>query len=317
SVHAGVVGTAGFLDRLVAATTEEGGIKFVARVETAVELMRTAEAFGVVFVQVLSVESTVDVVRALREALGVVPLIVVVPVAAGPNDVRRALRAGADGVVDEPDIDGTLAAAVGVVRAGSVCVPRRHATIWADETLSMREKQVLGLASRGASNHEIAQELFLAETTVKSHLSSAYAKLGVRTRQEATAMILDPAEGLGPGILAMTPGEDSVTVDPPPDQSPGPEGDDSDLIVKVPRHIVYRSLANETVLLDLRTGTYYGLNETAGKMLSALEKQPDMDSVVTQLTRELDAPPERLRVDLRALITGLAAEGLLELETND
>jgi DNA-binding NarL/FixJ family response regulator len=39
---------------------------------------------------------------------------------------------------------------------------------------------------------------------VKSHLSSAYNKLGVRTRKDAATMILDPAEGLGPGILAIS-----------------------------------------------------------------------------------------------------------------
>jgi hypothetical protein len=38
---------------------------------------------------------------------------------------------------------------------------------------------------------------------VKSHLSSAFTKLGARSRSEATALILDPATGLGPGILTI------------------------------------------------------------------------------------------------------------------
>jgi LuxR family transcriptional regulator of csgAB operon len=72
------------------------------------------------------------------------------------------------------------------------------------ESLSMREKQVLGMLVMGATNAEIASKLFLAESTVKSHLSSAYAKLGVRSRKDAASMILDPVEGLGPGILTIS-----------------------------------------------------------------------------------------------------------------
>ena len=56
----------------------------------------------------------------------------------------------------------------------------------------------------GFSNAEIARKLFVTEATVKSHLSSSFAKLGVRSRAEATARILDPEHGLGTGILAIS-----------------------------------------------------------------------------------------------------------------
>jgi DNA-binding CsgD family transcriptional regulator len=66
---------------------------------------------------------------------------------------------------------------------------------------SHREKEVLGLAISGHTNGEIATTLFLAESTVKSHLSSAYRKLGAASRKDAASLLLDPDEGLGEMVL--------------------------------------------------------------------------------------------------------------------
>lgn len=52
--------------------------------------------------------------------------------------------------------------------------------------LSQRERDVLALLVTGATNREIAAELFLGPDTVKKHASSLYRKLGVRNRTEAT-----------------------------------------------------------------------------------------------------------------------------------
>jgi len=53
--------------------------------------------------------------------------------------------------------------------------------------LSPRERRVLELVARGASNKEIAQELGVSEGTVRTHLERLYRKLGVRSRTEAAA----------------------------------------------------------------------------------------------------------------------------------
>ena len=66
--------------------------------------------------------------------------------------------------------------------------------------LTTREKQILMLVVTGLTNSQIAAELFLAESTVKGHLSSAFSKLGVSSRSEAAAVILDPERGRGLGI---------------------------------------------------------------------------------------------------------------------
>ena len=55
---------------------------------------------------------------------------------------------------------------------------------------------MLALVVEGCTNAEVATRLFLAESTVKSHLSGAFARLGVRSRRDAVALILDPASGL-------------------------------------------------------------------------------------------------------------------------
>jgi DNA-binding NarL/FixJ family response regulator len=54
----------------------------------------------------------------------------------------------------------------------------------------------------GFTNAAIAAKLFLAESTVKSHLSSAFTKLGVHSRHEAAALLADPDQ-VGLGVLTI------------------------------------------------------------------------------------------------------------------
>jgi DNA-binding NarL/FixJ family response regulator len=117
--------------------------------------------------------------------------------------VRAALTAGVLGVVLWKDLSSALGPCAQAVQAGQTCVPRAHWRAVEPPALSSREKQILGLVVMGYMNGQIAQQLFLAESTVKSHLSSAFRKLGVRSRNEAVNLILDPERGLGMGILAL------------------------------------------------------------------------------------------------------------------
>lgn len=122
---------------------------------------------------------------------------------ADPRTVTAALREGAAGVVERDALATTLPATVEAVASGQLCVPRAFAAETERPTLSIREKQILGMVVLGFANVEIAQRLFVAESTVKSHLNSAFRKLGVRSRVEATALILNPTSGLGTGILTI------------------------------------------------------------------------------------------------------------------
>jgi DNA-binding NarL/FixJ family response regulator len=117
--------------------------------------------------------------------------------------VRAALSAGIAGLLAREDLERALEPCLRAVLAGQVCVPDAHRRELNPPALSAREKQILGLVVMGYMNAQIARQLFLAESTVKSHLSSAFAKLGVRSRNEAVSMILDPERGFGLGILAV------------------------------------------------------------------------------------------------------------------
>ena len=118
---------------------------------------------------------------------------------------RPVLNAGADALVSEDATTQALGAAVRAVTAGFVCVPRDSRRLVAKPTFSHREKEVLALLVAGMTNREIAARLYLSESTVKTHVTSAFAKLGVHSRNDAAAVVLDPAEGLAATALPHVP----------------------------------------------------------------------------------------------------------------
>jgi DNA-binding NarL/FixJ family response regulator len=128
--------------------------------------------------------------RRVRRELQEVAIVAVTPPATGTG-VRRGLDAGADAIVFEPMIESTLAVTVSAVGSGQSVVPRELRASVQRPALSHRERQVLTYVTEGLTNSQIAEELFLSESTVKSHLSSAFAKFGVRSRREAAALFLE------------------------------------------------------------------------------------------------------------------------------
>jgi DNA-binding NarL/FixJ family response regulator len=175
------------------------------RVELAAAADGLAETDGeaslVVFAERTLVAAGRDL-KALAGGLAQPPAIAVCD-SIRPGEVRVALAAGIAGVVLAGALGESLLATVSAVLTGQVAVPRFEARQVEAASLSTREKQILGMVVMGCMNGDIAERLVVAESTVKSHLSSAFGKLGVRSRNEAVDLLLDSQLGLGKGILGL------------------------------------------------------------------------------------------------------------------
>jgi Coenzyme PQQ synthesis protein D (PqqD) len=85
---------------------------------------------------------------------------------------------------------------------------------------------------------------------------------------------------------------------------------------RVPRHAVYRAFVNETVVLNLETGRYHGLNPTAGRMLEVLDGASSVAAAAEGLAQEYGRSLEEIQQDLYEFCIDLRARGLLEIVTD-
>lgn len=146
----------------------------------------------------------IELTRLIREQH---PDVRVIALTVSPDeqDLSDMLRAGACGYVLKSAARDELPRAIAVaVRGGSWLTPQMTAKLIAsylgsdgtamrdsiDDRLDLtpRERAVLAAVAHGRTNREIADKLYIAETTVKTHLKSVFAKLDVRNRSEAAAV---------------------------------------------------------------------------------------------------------------------------------
>lgn len=148
-----------------------------------------------------------DVGAALAAQTGAEPDLPVVLICDNfePAQFSLLVAKGIWGVALREEAEKTLMPTIAAVALGQLCFPRHQGLTVGKPVLSIREKQVLGLVALGLSNSEIADRLVVAESTVKSHLTSAFAKLGVRSRHEAAHLVVNPDSGLGLGFLSLVP----------------------------------------------------------------------------------------------------------------
>lgn len=81
--------------------------------------------------------------------------------------------------------------------------------------------------------------------------------------------------------------------------------------LRVADNVVFRNLAGESVLLNLDTGTYFGLDAVGTHLWSLVAKHGSTASAIQILLAEYDVDEPRLKKDIDALINQLLAKGLL------
>jgi hypothetical protein len=82
---------------------------------------------------------------------------------------------------------------------------------------------------------------------------------------------------------------------------------------ETPENVVFRSFAEETVVLNLKTEKYHSLNKTGGRMLEMLLQSPTVEAASDALAIEYDRPREQMAKDLCDFCLALNERELVEL----
>ncbi len=183
---------------------DEAGIEVVAEASNGLEAVDKAARFDPTVVLMDIRMPELDGLEATRRILAADDAARVLILTTFDLDeyVYEALRAGASGFVLKDDPPEQLIAAIRVVAAGdallSPVVTKRVIERFTRipqaappsevEELTERELDVFRLVARGLSNAEIGQELYISETTVKTHVTHILQKLGLRDRVQAVVL---------------------------------------------------------------------------------------------------------------------------------
>ena len=180
---------------LASATNNEPDMEVVAEAEDgveAIEAYRLHRPDIIVLDMRMPKKNGLETIEALRREFGAVRILVLSNYASG-DDVSNALKAGAWGYVVKDTRLEQLLEAIRTVHSGEQYIPAEIARRLAGRILSQlskREMEVLSLIGRGQSNKEIAASLNLVEGTVKLHVTSILAKLGVSDRTQAVLIAM-------------------------------------------------------------------------------------------------------------------------------
>jgi DNA-binding NarL/FixJ family response regulator len=169
----------------------------------ALRLLARTEADVVVMDIRMPVMDGVEATRRLCASAGG-PRVLVLTTFDTDADAFAALQAGASGFLLKNVPPEELLAAIRVVAAGEAVVAPRVTRRLLDrfagqlgpppaderglDQLTEREREVLLLVAQGMSNAEVAERLFVAETTVKTHVGRILTKLGLRDRVQAVVL---------------------------------------------------------------------------------------------------------------------------------
>jgi DNA-binding NarL/FixJ family response regulator len=160
--------------------------------EEAVDMTRRFEPDVVLMDLLMPVMDGIEATRVIREEMPDTEVVALTSVLEYAS-VTRAIKAGAIGYLLKNTEADELCKAIRAGAAGKVqLAPEAASRLISEvrapaspEALTERETEVLKLIARGKANKEVAGELFIDETTVKSHVHSILSKMNVRSRTQA------------------------------------------------------------------------------------------------------------------------------------
>ncbi len=171
----------------------------------AVTLARENDPDVIVMQVDLTLEKAKDTLKQMRENSSSPPKVVILTMFEEPRMVREIMKLEANALIHKSASVEELFAAL---RTNTLHTEGHHAIVvmpqralelaedglgkdGAGRVLSRRELELLLLATRGMSNHQIASHLGIAEATVKRLMANAYPKMGVSSRGEAVRVALE------------------------------------------------------------------------------------------------------------------------------
>lgn len=190
-----VVDEAGlFREGLTRLLATEPDIRVVAETATGAEAVNLVRVYRPNVVLVGSDTATPNLAEEMRLLVEAAPLSKLIVLASrdDPRRVKHLLSAGAHAYLLRSATMAELLSAIRVVDGNDdrvvLSVSRQTMSrlrAGGDPMLSERELEVLALVAEGMRNSQIARKLYIAEGTVKRHLSNIYAKLGAGSRTDA------------------------------------------------------------------------------------------------------------------------------------
>ena len=164
--------------------------------EEALDMARRLEPDVVLMDLLMPVMDGIEATREIRRRMPEVEVVALTSVLEDAA-VTGAIKAGAIGYLLKTTEADELCEAIKAAAAGQVrLAPEAAARLMREvrtpenpealtEPLTEREAEVLKLIARGMANKQIAREMFVATSTVKTHVNNLYRKLGVRSRTQA------------------------------------------------------------------------------------------------------------------------------------
>src|SRR5215216_1557604 len=190
-----------FREGLAGILASYGGMEVVAEAPNDAEALRLAQELSpdVVIMQVqMPFGKAIETLEAMR-SFSDPPKVVIVTMFESPGYLRGLTGVGASAYLLKTSSSEHLVAAI---RAAVLDPKSENAVVGmpremlegteegVESVLSARELEILLLAARGLSNHQIASSLYLSEATVKRHLANVFQKMGVGSRAQASRQAL-------------------------------------------------------------------------------------------------------------------------------